>query len=255
MELSAFATTCHSILLSGVEGSKQAFDYLTVERGISLDSLKEHLIGYCPKGCELFGDDSEKRVNERLYSRIVVPVKDEFGRFVGAAARCPDKGSKGWWNSRFDKEHHLYMFDLARKSIFEKNKCYVFEGYMDPMALRQRGLPNSIAMMGTSLGYRRIGLLARYCNELCLCFDNDPNDAGLMGQLKTMADLWSLGFGKISKVRLPQGVDPDEFVAQKGIDGFLALEEVIQDCEMKHAKKTWEALKAKQKLAREKKHD
>jgi DNA primase len=253
MELSAFVTACHETLLSGGEASKKALDYLTAERGMSAESLKEHQMGFCPHGHELPGSFGDRSVNERLHGKIVVPIFGEFGKCVGVAARCPDKESKGWWNSRFDKEHHLYMFNLSRKSVFERNRCYVFEGYVDAVMLRQYGLLNSVAMMGTSLGYRRIGLLARYCDELCLCFDNDPNDAGLMGQLKTMADLWSLGFGRVTKVILPQKVDPDEFVVKRGLKEFLALEEKVPDCEMKNARRSWEELKAKRRLEQEEK--
>jgi DNA primase len=254
MDLKTFITECHSHLLSDMPGCKEALVYLTA-RGLSLDSIKTHQLGYCPAANTplLFGQDgSETRMYEhRLKGKITVPVMSEFGTVVGVAARAPSKSSKGWWNSRFDKDHHLYMFNLSRKSIFERNKAYAFEGYIDSIMLGQHNLPNSVAIMGTSLGYRRIGLLARYCDEICLCFDNDPNDAGLLGQLKTISDLWSLGFGRVFRVTLPQGVDPDEFVAKEGLEAFLSLETAVPEKEMKVSKQRYEDLRAKIKLARE----
>ena len=148
---------------------------------------------------------------------------------------------------RFRKEHHFFMFDKARRHIFEKNKAYIFEGYLDSLMLSQVGLLNSVAIMGTSLGYRKIGLLARYCDEVCLCFDNDANDAGLMGQLKSMSDLHSFGFGTVSKVVLPQGVDPDEFVVQNSLDAFLEREEKITEKDMKDAMRKYDFLRSSQK--------
>ena len=158
--------------------------------------------------------------------KIIVPVYSEFGGTVGVAVRSPDPSLKGWWNSRFEKQSNLFGFNDARRSMFLQDKAYLFEGYMDVIVVNQDGLLNACGLMGTALGYRRIGLLKRYCNKVCLCFDSDANQAGQMAQDRSVYELSRFEFDSISKIDLPIGVDPDEFVVQNGLDEFLALEVV-----------------------------
>lgn len=126
---------------------------------------------------------------------------------------------------------------------------------MDALVMRQNGLNNCCAIMGTSLGYRRIGLLARYCANICLCFDTDANAAGQMGQLKSIADLAALGygttFGSISVVDLPEGVDPDEFVTAEGLHSFLGRERVLSPRELETARERYLNLRAASRAKRE----
>ena len=260
MELSRFVGECHTALLS--DDGKGALAYLTGERGLTLDTIKDNSIGYCSPTQSLPGESwidkptgQRRNQNEPLRGKIIVPICSEFGEVVAVAGRHPDKDTKGWWNMKFEKSHHIFLFNKARQHIFKDNKAYTFEGYLDGITLRQHGLLSSGVIMGTSLGCRRISLLARYCDRICLVFDNDKPkpvqpgspkqvNPGLMGQLKSIFDLSRLGFGVISKIDLPVGIDPDEFVAANGLNAFLELEQTLSKKDIDEAKSRYKDIVA-----------
>lgn len=222
--------------------------YLVDLRHISPASLEAAKIGYYPHWANFEQLPGYPKELDRLRGRVVVPILSEFGKkVVGIAGRVPDPKVKGWWNTVFRKSSYLYGMDRARREMFAKNKVYLFEGYFDQIAMSQHGLPNSLAAMSTLLGIRRIGLIGRYCDEICLCFDTDANDAGTSGLLRTLADIHTLCVGvlpwKVTIVRLPKGEDPDDFVQNHGLDAFLALETPIEEKVLKEAEKAYEALK------------
>ena len=228
----------------------EAISYLKNNRKLTDASIKEFQIGYLPKYANITPETITQHPElVRLRGRIVVPIFSEFNKIVGFAGRVPDPLVKGWWNTSFTKSSHLYGFNSSRKSVYENNKCYVFEGYFDKMMMSQYGLGNSVAAMGTNLGVRRIGLIARYCDRICVCFDTDQNDAGLLGMFRTLADMYAIGIGrqpsswKLTMIQLPLGVDPDDFICNNGLDAFLSLEKPIGEELLKNAEKAYTQLK------------
>jgi DNA primase len=231
--------------------SKGAMAYLIESRNLTPASIAKFHLGYFPENARYKPLAGEPPELVRLRGRIIVPILSEFGKnVVGIAGRLPDPAVKGWWNTEFRKSSYLYGFDIARKEMFKRNKGYVIEGYFDRMALDQHGLPNSVGMMTTELGVRRIGLIARYCEEICFCLDTDANGAGQLGLLKNLSDLYDLGIGKpptswkITMISLPVKVDPDEFVKAHGLDAFLALEKPVGEEKMAKAGHAYEIYKA-----------
>ena len=256
--MSQFVTYCQEELLA----NEVALNYLTKDRRVSMESIKGFMLGFCPHNTRFNRDDPPEF--QSLKGRITVPIFSEFGDLVGIAGRVPDKNAKGWWNTVFSKSSHLYGFNDARKHIFDKNKAYVFEGYLDRIILAQSGLLNSVAVMSASLGMRRVGLLARYCDELCLCFDTDANSAGKLGLLKTLWELQSVGFGKnindeicrnITMIKMPVGVDPDEYVLKEGLEGFLSLEKPLSNKQMMASGAAYEELKEKMRQEKRRSFD
>ena len=240
-----FVSKCQAWLSENPE----VMEYLVELRHMTPNSIKEFQIGYFPRNAwfdPIPGDPPELC---QLRGRVIIPILSEFGKIVGIAGRIPDPNEKGWWNTKFVKGSHLYGFNSARKSIFENNKTYVFEGYMDRIILAQYGLTNSVSAMSTNLGMRRIGLISRYCDKVCLCFDTDQNDSGLIGFFKTLADMYSVGIGmdpsswEITRIKLPVKVDPDDFVAEHGMEAFLSLEKPIPEELLKKAESAHEELK------------
>jgi DNA primase len=220
MELASFIEQCNLALKSDDFASRQALQYLLAERGLTEVSIADHKIGYCGMTSETLGEQAAV-----LNGRVIVPIFSEFGDPVAVAARVPNPKISGWWNTSFHKNNHLFLFNRSRKPIFDKNKVYVFEGYLDALMMYQHGLDNVVALMGVSLGYRRIGLLKRYCSHVCLVFDQDANNAGQRAQDRSVFELSRFHFDEISRIILPLGVDPDEFVNQHGLTTFLQLEQ------------------------------
>jgi DNA primase len=197
-----------------------------------------------PKEIQFYGKDpdkiapSDKGYGFFIRGRMVLPIFSEFGDPVGFATRRPssDPGNT-WWNlSRpFKKGEHLFLLNKAREKIFKNNKIYLVEGYIDGILLFQEGLDSVCALMGTVLSPRKIGLIARYCNNICLCLDVDENDAGQKAQEKAIYTLSEFGFcDSISVIdHLEVGQDPDEYVIKQGLSDFLDGERQLQDKEIK----------------------
>jgi DNA primase len=237
--------------------SPGAIAYLSDRRHLSAESIGAAKIGYYPRWADFPPSQGCPPELSCLKGRIVVPILSEFGKMVVACAgRVPDPAVKGaWWNTAKQglKTSHLYGLSAAREEIFRRNKAYVFEGYMDRLVLAQHGLPNSVAAMSTNVGIRRLGLLARYCERICLCYDTDKNDSGQLGMLRTLADIDLIGIGtmngicgmawEVTVIKLPQGEDPDDFVHANGLEAFLALERPIGRELLKDAEKAHDQLK------------
>jgi DNA primase len=250
METPVFVDACHKALAAEEGECKQALDYLRQARGLTQPVIDEFSLGYCASRQAVPDSrrtDGMYNENDALRHKIIVPIYSEFGILVGAAARSPNPDEKGWWNTKFRKEHQIFLFNKSRKAIYESNLAIVFEGYMDALVAWQMGIHNCCAIMGTNLGYRRIGLLARYCDRICFCLDNDHNDAGLLGELKSMSDLWRFGLKRVTKIELPQGVDPDEYLLKCGVEAFHAQERQVTHHELRNADKQYEELREKKR--------
>ena len=233
--------------------SPDAMAYLKDHRLITDTTIASSSIGYFPKGASFNPEDGYPRELDKLRGRIIIPIFSEFGGVVGIAGRIPDPNAKGWWNTSFTKASHLYGLMQARKAMYNNNKVYVFEGYFDKIVLAQYGLINTVAAMGTDIGVRRIGLIARYCDRICVCFDTDANDAGLLGMFRTLADMYAIGIGRqpsswqLTMIQLPVKVDPDEFVSKYGLKAFLALEKPLGEDLLKMALQAYTQLKWRMK--------
>jgi DNA primase len=225
----SFIAKCNANIKSDGENCVDAYKYLTNDRKITDKTIKDFGIGYCVAGQkELYDDERFKKSINSIANRIVVPICSEFGSIVAFATREPSIDSSGWWNTWFDKMNHLFMLNMAKKHMFAADKVYLCEGYFDSITCWQNGIKNVCALMSTTLGYRRIGLLARYCSHVCLCFDSDKESkAGQNAQKKAIYEMYKYGWENISVVTLPDGQDPDDFIAHNGKRAFYDMEKKL----------------------------
>jgi len=243
-----FIQECHDNLLSSNNEANKALEYLQ-KRNLKTETIKTHQIGYCYKkqvlsdGIKYYGkDDKDIEGSDNGYGyfingRIIVPIYSEFGIAVGIATRKPSfEPGNTWWNlpKPFKKGEYLFLLDKTRKDIFADNKVTLVEGYIDAIILRQEGLKSVVAIMGTTLSARKAGLIARYCDNICLCLDVDANMAGQKGQSKAIYVLKEFDFyNSISVIEdLPVGEDPDIFVANNGLDALLSKERPLSSKEI-----------------------
>jgi DNA primase len=236
--LQAFVNTCHERLIHGEKVNKPR-EYLLKIRSLTERTLIEHKIGYCPWGVDLdpnvryFGedlDDKEKRDWQyNIWGRIIVPIYDEFGTVISLATKKPAVGKHPWWNLPFVKGNALFLIDKARNEMYAKNKVYVVEGYVDALKLYQEGLKNVVAIMGTALTLRKVGLIARYCNNVCFGFDVDENRSGQKASDTSIILLNKYSFCENISVidTIPVGEDPDSYVTKYGIKSYISHEKVL----------------------------
>jgi len=204
--LQHFVNDCHKNLTTSSDGEVVKSRSYLIQRKISDESISTHVIGYCneetdiPDEIKYFGNKEVSYEGDKGYSsfikgKLIVPIYDEFDQLVAFATRKPSfKEGNTWWNLPFPKGNHLFLLNKTRKEIFNQNKIYIVEGYIDALLLYQEGLKNICGIMGTHLSPRQIGLLLRYCNNVCACLDIDENRSGQKGSDKIIAMLKDFGF-------------------------------------------------------------
>lgn len=226
-----FISQCNTIWLQNNDEIETARQYLFT-RGMSIDDINRYSIGYCcsdsyiPKSVR-FIEKSDKQFDyaNKIKGKIIVPIHDEFGKIVAFATRSPSfEEDSTWWNYPFKKSNYLYLLDKAKSSIFKENIVFIVEGYMDAITLFSYGIKNVVAVMGTALTSRQIGLIARYCNRICFLFDCDENNSGQKAFARSSIAVYKYNFcEELYKIVLPMGEDPDSFVLKNGSDNLKKL--------------------------------
>ena len=240
--LGTFIHACHEVLTHSTSAAA-ARSYLIEQRGLKESTWRTFKVGYCDASIDipdLTQPDAEicatpYRYERNIRNKVIVPICDEYGIAVGFATRSPRDDGTTWWNTPFEKSKTLFALNRAKKSIFEQNKVRLVEGYMDVMVPFQEGITNIVSPMGTNLSLRQIALLARYCENVCICFDVDKNNAGQNAQSKSIMVLNNLHlFDDLSIIKgIPEGVDPDRFVLSHGVTKFLDGEYVLTQSDIK----------------------
>ena len=233
-----------------------AREYLELKRGILAPALAVFHIGWAPdtwRGLRDFltsrgYDDSEMiaagmlvqpesgaQPYDRFRGRIIIPITDERGVFIGMGGRGLHGEEPKYLNSPqsdlFDKGRTLYGLQLAGTEIRETGVAVVVEGYMDVIGPWQAGFRNVVASMGTSLTERHAALLRRFTKKVVLAMD--PDAAGLaaaeragglllslespeaMARSARSADAVTEGSDLDLRVApLPPGKDPDDITRE-----------------------------------------
>jgi DNA primase len=198
------AARWYNELLTG-EGGKTAWDYVE-RRGIDRATAETFLLGHSPPSWEAtreqlrehgFSDaellaagllvEGDNGLHDRFRGRLMFPIRDAKGRYVGFGARALDDSMPKYLNTAqtaaFDKGGMLYALDRAMDGIRREGRAVIVEGYMDAIAAHQRGFDNVVATMGTSLTERQVRLVKRQTRSIVLALDADAagSEAALRG--------------------------------------------------------------------------
>lgn len=157
-------------------------------------------------------------------SRVTIPIRDFNGNLVAFGGRIYGEGDPKYLNSPesavFRKKGVLYGLDAARDAIRREGCVILVEGYFDQIALRIRGLENTVAPLGTALGKEQIRLLKRFSGEMITVFDGDA--AGLNAVKRSIPLFLSEGVEPRCLI-LRDDKDPDEAVNRLGITEFRRM--------------------------------
>ena len=174
---------------------------------------------------------SERRRSayDRFRGRLMFPVAQPGGEIVGFSGRIvpPHDEAEGDGNAPpkyinspdtllARKGKLLFGLAQARRALSEAGRGLLVEGNVDVVKLHQWGLRETVAPMGTSLTDDQAKLLARFTNQVVLCFDGDK--AGKKAAWKSVPILLAHDLD-VRMVLLPEGEDPDSL----GRDRLLAL--------------------------------
>ncbi|MGC9489728.1 MAG: DNA primase [Thermovirgaceae bacterium] len=164
---------------------------------------------------------------DRFRGRILFPIKDVRGRVIALGGRIISGDGAKYINSPespiYSKRSSLYLLDSAKKSMREKGRVILVEGYMDALKLHLEGYTETVATLGTSLTEEQAALLRRFCEQCFICYDADM--AGQEAAIRGMYLLQRSGLD-IRVVALPEGMDPDDLVStddgRERFEGLLA---------------------------------
>ena len=185
---------------------------------------------YSPEVLEAAGLIAKSPESGRHYDffrgRLMFAIRDPQGRPIGFGGRvlpgCDDP--RKYINTRetrlFSKSEHVYGLDLARDAVTREHTVVVVEGYTDVIMAHQCGLANFVAVLGTALGPRHVRLLRRYADTITLVLDGDE-----AGQKRTneVLELFIESDVDLRILTLPEGLDPCDFLRQRGADALRGL--------------------------------
>ena len=244
--LEQYKNHCHKELLSGKYSA--ILEYLN-KRKITKKEIFYFKIGFSPEndifyeelkkefketeilssGIFYFDENKKKYVN-RFRNRIIFPVNSLNGSTIAFGGRTLSKTSYAKYiNSPetefYKKGNNLYNLYSAKEVRDKKEEVFIVEGYMDVVSLHKFGIQNVVANLGTAITEKQIDLVWRFFKNPIICLDGDKSgqkasvraSEKLFPFLKTETNIFFLN--------LPNNLDPDGYINQKGKEGFLKLSE------------------------------
>ncbi|MHB1223136.1 MAG: DNA primase [Gemmatimonadaceae bacterium] len=232
------ATEYFRDLLWSDPAAEQARAYLA-ERAVSREIADSFDLGFAPRDGDAlrrhlnalgFSDERQVEVGllarrdggsigPRFRGRLMIPIADIGRHPVGFGGRILGPGEPKYLNSPetkvFVKSRLLYNLDRAKQSLRKEDRVLVVEGYFDVLRLVSAGIDPVVAPMGTALAEAQAALLARYTKNAFLLYDSD--EAGLKATFRSGLELLRHGVA-VRVVTLPDGEDPDSFVARHGAE-------------------------------------
>ncbi len=160
---------------------------------------------------------------DRYAGRVMFPIHDDGGRVVAFGGRTLTKDKKiaKYINSPeteiYNKSKILYGLWLGKKTIQEKDACYLVEGYMDVIAMHQAGIENVVASSGTSLTVDQIKSIHRFTKNIVVLYDGD--EAGQKASSRAIPLLLEEGMN-VKLLQFPDNDDPDSFSRKVTIQEF-----------------------------------
>ena len=161
--------------------------------------------------------DSDNRLHDRFFDRVVFPIHSVSGRVIAFGARTlkskePGKPYAKYVNSKesdiYVKNKSLYGIWFAKNEMARKDKCYLVEGYLDVLSMHQLGITNVVASSGTALTEGQISLIKRFTQNVTIMYDGDS--AGIHAALRGI-DMFLREGMNVKVVLIPDGDDPDSY--------------------------------------------
>lgn len=229
----------HYVLTKHAAG-KKALDYLTGKRKLDKKLVETFMLGFSPKeGASL----SNYLINKKKYkkedlveaglsfypstqagqasvldffrNRVMFPLFDHRGNVVGFSGRAieePFSGGK-YINTKdtlvYHKGSQFFGLNTAKEEIKKLDKAIIVEGELDVISCFSIGVKNAVAVKGTALTEDQVALLARFTNNVCLCFDQD--EAGYEATKRSLASLERKGIN-ITTCIFENAKDADEAI-------------------------------------------
>lgn len=245
LDMQSAACAFFEKMLSHPEQGAAARAYLA-QRQIDPESIKRFQIGVAPNSWDSLlqmlsrkftgpqleqGGLVKPRQNGQGYydtfrNRLMFPIRDENARVIAFGGRkMPDSDDPAkYLNSPetplFSKGRCIFGIDLARQKMVETRTAIVVEGYTDVIVAHQAGFSNVVSVLGTAMTEQHVSVLRRFADRIVLLFDADAaGDAAV----DRVVGLFLTQPVEIAIASMPPGVDPDEYVLQRGASAFQSV--------------------------------
>ena len=158
------------------------------------------------------GSSERASFYDAFRSRIVFPITRSDGEVIAFGARALKENSSGpkYINSPespiYSKRRSLYGLSQALEQIRRQRHVYFVEGYMDVLAMNQKGVENCVASCGTAISSEHVQVLRRLVDRVTLVFDGDQ--AGRKAAGRCFEVFQNSGI-ELDAVLMPENEDPD----------------------------------------------
>ncbi len=230
--------------LFGTPEGKKALDYLK-KRGLTEATIETLKIGYAMEawgaliahlraknvpatllekaGLALPGKKKDEYY-DRFRGRVIFPIFSLTGKVVAFGGRTVTGAEPKYLNSPdtplYSKGKLLYGLNISKDAIRDAGEAILVEGYTDFAALFQAGIGNVVASLGTALTPFQVAQAARFTPHLIVNYDGDA--AGKNACARAIPLCLEKGMS-VGALILPDGLDPDAFLAKHGKDRYLGL--------------------------------
>ena len=233
--LAATQEYCQQALWSDTDAAKDARHYLVAERGLTEEEIKLLPIGYYPSAGELKrhliskGFTKEDWEGTGCYWKdmeryITFLWNDDSGRPLTIYGRYfrqhPPEGKPKTIAAPGEKtkQSPLY-FDRALKAGHKE--IILVEGVLDAVLLQAKGDTRVCAYVAASCSGDQIETLKRRgITKVTLC--GDPDHGGERGTNSNLLRLTKNSISVYIAPKLPDELDPDEFLIREGMEGWEA---------------------------------
>ena len=175
-------------------------------------------------------DEKNKQHIDRFRNRIIFPVKNLNNFIFALGGRALSKSALAKYiNSPetefYRKGNNLYNISAAKEFRNKKDEVFIVEGYMDVISLHKFGIENVVANLGTAMTERQIELIWKFFKNPIICLDGD--NSGKKAAVRAAERLFPLirPDSNIYFLTLPENLDPDGYINQKGKEAFLKFSE------------------------------
>ena len=242
-QLNAWAAEFFESSIESGEG-KGALEYLA-KRGVTEESRRTFRLGYAPDSWDALSNflqnrgaskmqiersglvslrDTGNGFYDKFRGRLMFPITDAQGKVVAFGGRILGEGEPKYLNSPetalYTKGHHLFGLSQSRETVRRQGYVILVEGYLDFLIPFQFGVKNLVASLGTALTEQQVRLLGRYSKKIIVNFD--PDKAGVNATKRSLELLLTEGF-KVNVLTLPDNLDPDEFIRERGAESYGRL--------------------------------
>ena len=221
------------------EKGKPGLEYY-IKRGLPKSTITHFGLGYAPDEWEALSNHlkskgyteqelvvanlakrSQKtgRIYDNFRNRVMFPVIDLRGNVIAFSGRVLDNSKPKYVNTAetpvFKKGDGVFALNFAKNS--GTRQLILAEGQMDAIAMHEFGFTNAVATLGTALTQEQANLIARYADEILICYDND--EAGKKATERAIPIFNKTGI-KIKVVNMQGGKDADELLRTYGKERF-----------------------------------